>query len=234
MSATLKQQCLAAAAKHLPTLEAVAQEITYKPAGILPSEMALYCSLMTEQGIDIVIESGRRNGYSTEFLASWAESHLCRVMSVELSPQAEVDKRLHDNWSHILSCFTGDGTQIVAELVKEYAVDRGHRVAVLLDGPKGPAAYAVWESVKDQVAFGAIHDASRRIELGSGRGTAPNPARDLFAAGGAWFTDDPEYLAMAAPMDESAWRGEYESRSELTAVGYTLAVFQGGKWWGEA
>lgn len=194
------------AAAILPTLTAVAPQ----PSGIMPSEMLAFCALCRDQGVEVVIESGRKHGYSTEVLARclWA----CEINSIEQSPIAASDARLDfDN----LYLVTGSGLSLVPQVTP-------HRrpSAVLLDGPKGHAAIALLNQVADRIAFGAVHDLC-----------AGNEARLACAGRDVWYTDDPEFVAEFGHLDEFWWRnGGYSSRAEMVRESFCFGFFKGKQW----
>ena len=188
-------------------------DVEYRPGGILPSEMLAFISLCREQNVTNVVESGRSLGYSTRILAE-AGFH---VASIEINPNADADTSLKQFTN--VKLHHADGVRLLPSLLQG-------RCAVILDGPKGVRALDIWESVKKHAVLGAIHDASKRTVEGV------NGSRQPIADAGAWFTDDPVYVAATEQFDEPAWRKDYASRSEMTAHGFTLAIFRGEMWTG--
>lgn len=194
----------------LPRLQSVAPQAS----GIMPSEMLLFCGLCMAQGVTRVVESGRKNGYSTACLAACLPD--VATVSVEQSPVAEADARLKAAYPGIV-LLHGDGAQVVQRWVNAAPFAR---FAILLDGPKGHNALNLFGSVQGRVAFAAVHDLC-----------AANEARLSDAGRDGWYSDDPEWTAAVEHLDEFWWRnGGYRSRAEMTRDSFTLGVFTGGQW----
>src|SRR5690606_23901300 len=140
----------------------ILQQTPYKSGGILPSELAAFLSLAEAREVDAIIESGRSLGYSTEVLANWSQSRQIPIHSIETHPIAIVDEELRFKYVD-LSLHREDGLTAVPRLSQQY-----QRPAILLDGPKGEKALALWQSVSDHCVFGAVHDVSRRREGSQG------------------------------------------------------------------
>lgn len=184
-----------------------------KDGGILPSEMLLLLSVMEIKGVKHIVESGRRNGYSTSILAHWARRRGIVVDSVEFSPVREVDEALKAEFGRTLRLHKGDGAALVPQMATGES-------AALMDGPKGIGALNVGEKLK--VPVWAIHDVHRRCEGGK-----TNPVRTAaekrFPM--AIYSDDPDWIAEFGEMDREHWITKgYGNRSEMTAVGFTLMV----------
>lgn len=217
--------------KHYETIKRILSHVEYRSGGVLQSELAAFVALCYEHKVDAVIESGRRNGFSTSVLAdamcSWqwnattqAVEESIPVYSVELDPIPEVDRAIASPNLHL---HVGDGLISVPTLAAKF-----NRPAILLDGPKGLKALSLWERIAPNSVFCGIHDASKFCQ-GDGKRDI-NQCREPFEKAGAWFSDDPEYVYTYSHLDTKAWEGEYESRESFTAVGFTLAIFKGGKW----
>ena len=185
--------------------------VSFRSGGILPSEMHAFVGICKAQSVTRVVESGRHLGYSTEYLA---ESGF-EVFSIERVPVTSADQVL--GMRSNVTLLNGDSIRALPTLI-------GDRCAVVLDGPKGLPALDLWKQVADRCVLGAIHDASKMNSEGI------NPCRSTFEAAGAWFTDDPEYVSATKSLDDEAWHADYTSREEMTAQGFTLAIFKGGQW----
>lgn len=194
------------AAAILPTLAAVAPQ----PSGIMPSEMLAFCCLCRDQGVEVVIESGRKHGYSTEVLARCLPE--CEIISIEQSPIASSDARLDFG---NLSLVAGSGLSLVPQVTPSRRPS-----AVLLDGPKGHAAIALLDRVSSRIAFGAVHDLC-----------AGNEARLACAHRDVWYTDDPAFVDEFGHLDEFWWRnGGYGSRAEMVRASFCFGFFKGTLW----
>lgn len=186
-------------------------DVPYRPGGILPSEMLAFVALCKEQGVTNIVESGRHLGYSTTVLAEAG----FELYSVDHEPIHDVDAEFMKYRN--VRLFIGEAHRLVPQWIR-------HRCAVLLDGPKGIPALRLWQSVQNRAVLCGIHDASVNNANG------PNPCRQPMTEAGAWFTDDPEYIAATEHLDTEAWQKDYTSRSEMTAQGFTLAMFKGDQW----
>ena len=191
---------IATARKHAAFLIPRIQEVSPQHAAILPSEMLAFCAMCLEQGVIRVVESGRRYGYSTDVLSRmpW------ETVSIENSPEAEYDSRL-DN----VTLLKGNGEQMVPLLV-------GAGTAVLLDGPKGLKAWALFQQIRNKIVLCGIHDVYRGTQI-----------RDM--AAGAFFTDQQEFVDEFGWLDAEMFKMRgFTSHSELFSGGNVLAILAGG------
>ncbi len=211
--------------RHRATIWPVLDKIEYRPSGILPSEALIFCCLAQSQCVEEAIESGRRFGYSTDCFASVFPLGVVSVDSQSES-HGDTDARLKKRHGSGVMLIKDDGAIRIPQLAACHA---GH-IAVLLDGPKGPAALDVVDKIIDKVVFAAIHDLSQRCETPGG--SQPNASRAMARRlyPDVLFTDAPEITEAYGHLDERAWKGTYGSRSELTACGSTLGIFCGGHW----
>lgn len=203
----------------------------YREGGILPSEAFLFCLLCHWQKIDLCIESGRLNGFSTRRLI---DSLSCPIITIEKNKRGEAEVELEEYLRErgrvdVTIMNSKDGLKEVPGLISKL---RSERTAVLLDGPKGTVALDLAESISDRVVFTAIHDLSKRHAIPS---YVPNPSRAI-AEGKAyplWFSDDEAYIKTIEHLDRAVWDFKdsgYESRNSLTAVGFTLTIIPGKLW----
>lgn len=183
--------------------------------GILASEMLLFLASVKHFGIRNVIESGRRNGYSTAILGECIERCLLlSLASIEIDPIAEVDDVLEMKYRH-LALIKGDGERDVPKMYSRMSLP----TALLLDGPKGPKAANLADRCNPPLF--AIHDCHRW----SGSGVE-NPWRKEAEKRypNAIFSDDDLWLEEFSDLDIPHWKRDYSSRSEMTAAGFTLMV----------
>lgn len=171
----------------------------YVTRGILNSEMLMVISLLKEMKIDVVIESGRYLGQSTKVLAEALKGTRCEIHSTELNKDEiaeEAERRLagYEN----LFLYYGDAADAIPEIVASH---KGKRVAMLLDGPKGPPAFKILSDAiaeYDEVVVGFIHDL-RNSYPGS-----MNPNRilvhDWFER--IFFTDDEQFVKEFSRLDD--------------------------------
>ena len=121
---------------------------TVKTGGgaMLPSELLMFLALCLENRIELVIESGRKEGFSTEMLCSVGD---WRVESVERHIVAEADERLASYYGNRLTLRCGDGRLLVPILSDPH----NKRTAVLLDGPKSTGANLLYPKIRDGIVF---------------------------------------------------------------------------------
>lgn len=119
---------------------------------MLPHKIATVLSLLHQQNVTVLIESGRKGGMSA-FTYSQA---VPTVVSVELNPINEVMETLSVVARNV-RLVNGNGENLVPVVVQEY-VEKGERVAVILDGPKGAKAAALVPRLSSKVVFVALDD----------------------------------------------------------------------------
>lgn len=119
---------------------------------MLPHKIATVLSLLHQQNVTVLIESGRKGGMSA-FTYSQA---VPTVVSVELNPINEVMETLSVVARNV-RLVNGNGENLVPLVVQEY-VEKGERVAVILDGPKGAKAAALVPRLRSKVVFVALDD----------------------------------------------------------------------------
>lgn len=129
--------------------ETLTADISYQPKGLFYSELyLLLCRCQTRNATD-VIESGVRYGMSTRVLAAVYPDHV-----------VSIDRSLYDVPDGV-RFVQGDGRVLV---IRQLEATDG-RVAVLLDGPKGPDAQALRAKCLryPQVVLVAVHDSPRGL-----------------------------------------------------------------------
>lgn len=104
---------------------------------ILPREMVYFLARCDANAIDTIIESGRQDGYSTQILGEFMKDkpHM-RVYSIDWEEDPERARRCRERLAHYerLTLKNGDANFLIPELLRE---NRGRRVGLLVDGPKG-------------------------------------------------------------------------------------------------
>lgn len=196
----------------LPTLLA----IEYREGGILPSEMLLFLIACKLQSVTHVVESGRCFGYSTEILAA-SGFHVISIDTV----YSDVCDRLK-KYSNV-EMRRADGNHEVARAVSNWG---NHRMAVLLDGPKGVRAFNIFAQVYNKVALAAIHDLHAIRDDGK-----RNLSNELALARCCYLSESAEWVDRFGWLDEDAVKiAKHESRKSLTSYGYWLGVFPAGRW----
>lgn len=208
-------------AQHQLHISEIVNAVPCKPNGVMPSEMIAFLALALDRQVNLIIESGRRYGQSTECFSA-----LCETISIDCDPVPESDREIAYKYPTTLRLHSGNGEKMVPSYVTRHV---GRRIALFLDGPKGVKAYNVISAVRNNIVFGAIHDLSCYSEKPGGRqenASRTTVARDTTV----WFSDDPIWINSIRQYDERAWRGSYASREEMTACGFTIGVMPGGMW----
>ena len=204
------------------------EPVSYLAAGILPSEMVAFMAMCDEQEVDLVIESGRKNGYSTRTLSRWSQEKKVRVFSVETEPIIASDAtiKLHDH----ISLHRGDGHAFVQNAISNE--QPSSRIAILLDGPKGQEAVDVITTVRQRLAFAAIHDTAHFRRLPKDR-TAPNPGRAAVKEACRGWGIEPIFsndLTVDIRDIDDTCIPAGQSWNDMTKHGYILAFIKGVKW----
>jgi len=185
----------------------------YESAGILPSELLMFCGCCEVVYANQVIESGRRNGFSTKVLSQMNELGVIgRFTSIEIDPIPSVDEQIEKQFPNT-KIIVGDSTNMLPHIAKK------DECALLMDGPKGPTAINLIRTINP--AVGAIHDLHRYSaggELNQSRILAEKVFPDAF------FSDQEDWVEEFGCLDEKCLRGEYSSREEMTKCGFTLMV----------
>jgi hypothetical protein len=124
---------------------------------ILPSEMAYYLAVCTEQGVSRVIESGRQDGYSTEILGDWAGRGDREVVSIDLEQDAARAALCRQRLTQLpLTLVKGSAYTEFGRWARK-ATNR--HIGFLADGPKGwPAISMMAAATSDLVKVVALHN----------------------------------------------------------------------------
>lgn len=138
----------------------------YEKDGIYPSELIMFlilCKFVFK--VDVIIESGVKYGYSTQFLTNFFEGNIYSI-DKNLIPSTKLKFEKNKN-VHIVE---GDSYTEIENILKN--IGSNIRVACLIDGPKGIHAINLCKKLithKNILLFG-IHDVAKefnenRIEL---------------------------------------------------------------------
>lgn len=126
---------------------------------IFPTEMAFFLALCEGEGVRIVIESGRENGFSTLVLGHWMRARGGRVVSIDWEEFPEVAARCHARLSgYPVQMVKGDGFNEVGRAVRS---NRGQPIALLLDGPKGFDGLAIAAATASDIRLSAFHNLNK-------------------------------------------------------------------------
>jgi hypothetical protein len=200
----------------------------FEERGILNSEMLAVCGVCEALGAEVIIESGRYRGQSTQLIARYFADQPVEFFSIEAVRNdnahfAEAQLRSFQK----LHLLYGDSRKMIPRLVKKFIAKK---VAILIDGPKGQAAIDLLHQVcrlSGSIIAGFIHD----LKMEGGE-------RDILKAifSRVFFTDDPDYVAQyreldisclpspGAPVTMHTWRPFRKGEQEIPTYGPTIAV----------
>ncbi len=221
--ATTKALVRAAARRHAPEFEAIHDR--FEDRGILNSEMLAVCGVSEELGVEVLIESGRWRGHSTEVLAKYFAGKPVALESIEAfhddnAKYVEEKMRPYAN----LNLHYGDANWVVPRLVRKH---RHRKIAILFDGPKGRVALDIFRlclSCSDNVLVGFFHDMRQPTA------EMPNGSRGEMASDfpDAFYTDDSDYVEDFRVFDDGChdfhWRPHTIHGKPIGSYGPTLGV----------
>ncbi len=144
-------------------------KIVWKKKGIFFTEAIAFCSFCKLFDVNLILESGVRNGDSTEMWLNYFGNDF-KICSVDEFKFEEDLKKTKDRLSkyHNLDFIKGDGCKMIPKLSNQH---NNHNIGILLDGPKGYLAMKIAEDCfkqGDHVKFVAIHDmGDGAVRLGS-------------------------------------------------------------------
>lgn len=142
----------------IESFEAICHALPYRNKGMFYSEVFFFLQACAAHRVELIVESGVKNGMSTRLIASAWPGQMISIDkdSGALEPVEGVD------FIH------GDSREVIPLVLAE---SRGRRVAVLIDGPKGAAAVALKDAIwlEPEVRLVAIHDLPLGAAPGSSR-----------------------------------------------------------------
>jgi hypothetical protein len=215
------------AKKHVDILDW--NNIEYQERGILHSEMLAVISVIKELNIEIVIETGRCKGQSTEILA---KTLVIPIISIELihDENAEFAEKRLSKYSNV-NLLYGDVNHLLPQILKE---NYSKRIAILFDGPKGEDAFLIFSnsiSNYDNIIAGFFHDCRKpyRKMQANARYIIHNYFDRLF------FTDNAQYINLFSLIDKKceasihkitndSWRPFFKGYEKIGSYGPTIAV----------
>lgn len=135
-------------------------DIVWRRKGIFFSEGLAFCAYCELYDIKTIVESGVRNGVSTEIWANYFRDEV-QIFCVDLEVHKEDvsnAKSIFTKYKNI-NYFTGNGLQAVPTMVNYYPI-KDTNTAVLLDGPKEWGALEIATKIfpLNYIKFAAIHD----------------------------------------------------------------------------
>ena len=133
--------------------------VEWRSKGIFFSEALAFIVYCKMYDVDMIIESGVRNGTSTEMWLNYFDEDFPIISideNINIEDVSNTVERLSNfnNWSF----YVGDGLILVPEMIEK---NKENNIALLLDGPKGDSALHLSNDcfgITDNVKFSAIHD----------------------------------------------------------------------------
>lgn len=127
--------------------EDVCRAVPYRHKGMFYSEVYLFLEACSEHGVNLIVESGVKNGMSTMLIASAWPGELISIDKERVPPEAVRG----------VDFMHGDSRVLIPAILSESA---GRRVGVLIDGPKGEQADALKDAIwqDEKVRLVGIHD----------------------------------------------------------------------------
>jgi len=193
--------------------------------GIFLSEGFSFCAMCDLFNIDVIIESGVCNGFSTDIFSSYFTEKPA-ICSVDYKVKDEVRQRFSNRK---VSFFEGDGNKVVLDVVENQS--SSDKVGIFLDGPKGNDAITLAQKCLkyDNVKFVGIHDLFKNIKmynLAVINGEKPFPRKVMEEANNSFmFTDEDWFVGGYSWIDNNT--GVSSMNSELGSYGYTIGYLVG-------
>lgn len=125
----------------------ICRAVPYRHKGMFYSEVYLFLEACANHGVNLIIESGVKNGMSTRMISSAWPGELISIDRAKVPPEA----------IRGVDFMHGDSRELIPAIIAE---SRGRRIGVLIDGPKGAAALALKDSIwqEPEIQLVAIHD----------------------------------------------------------------------------
>jgi len=204
----------------------------FEERGILNSEMLLICAMISAMGINIIIESGRYRGRSTEILAKFFQDTNVKIISIELLKDENADyveKKLQ-SYKNVKLLY-GDTNIVLPKIIFR----EKKSMAILFDGPKGKEAIDLFKrllSINSNIKVGFFHDMRKALN------DLPNPSRNNMEKSifnRIFFSDDNDYVQNFKEFDEGltfyedeitehSWRPYKKGEKHSSSYGPTVAV----------
>ncbi|MCX7957119.1 MAG: hypothetical protein N2643_04415 [Endomicrobia bacterium] len=170
-------------------------DFKFEPKGVFNSELLLIYSMVIENDIDVVLESGRARGQSTYILAKVFENFNVHIKSIELEKYTEdtiVAMRRLRKFKN-LELYYGDSFKVINRLIPKATT------VVLIDGPKSYDALKLACQVLKyrQVKVVFIHDVHKDSDTRAF-------IEEFFP--NSFFTDDKDYVSSFEYLDTKCWQ----------------------------
>lgn len=166
-------------------------QVSWVSRGILMSEGFSVCSMSDLYNIDVLIESGIKNGKSTNIWVNYMPQK--KIISIDKLLMSRTLNELF-NYKN-LEIIKGNSIDVLPKVVKE---NPNKRIGIFIDGPKGLKAINLAKKCykEDNVFFIAIHDLNKANV--DNRKFAELAIKEVggkgFFTDNKWFVDNYKYL----------------------------------------
>ena len=112
----------------------IKQSSPFEAKGVIHSEMLFAFSIAKELGVQVILESGRARGQSTELTAIFSKYHDIDFHSIEydkFSPDVEIAERRLKNLKNFCTLHYGDSFDLLPKIIDD------RPTLIIIDGPKG-------------------------------------------------------------------------------------------------
>jgi len=114
------------------------------PGAMYPSEMIWFADQVIAHQVDVLIECGRQDGVSTKTLGELLAAQKTAIFSIDFDEDRQRLERVKQSLQGLnVTCVSGDIHSQVPRLLEQ---NKGRRIAVLQDGPKG------WEGLSTLIS----------------------------------------------------------------------------------
>jgi hypothetical protein len=123
--------------KNILNFKSACDQVNYSYAGVWPTEAFLLCSVFDLLNVDLILESGTGNGYSTEIMANYLDK---QIITIDLEfNQWDAFERTSKRLSEYknVKCIKGNGEIFLPKFIND---NKSKNIGIFIDGPKGPSA----------------------------------------------------------------------------------------------
>ena len=211
-------------------------DLSWQRKGIFFTEALSFIAMCKIHNINTIIESGVRNGDSTEMWLKYFGDNI-KLYSVDLMQHADDVGAAINRLSHYenLEFKQGDGEKVVPGIV--HILPQDARVGILLDGPKEFGAMRISRrcfAASDRVKFTAIHDMGEgALAVSTKPSTISSIGQLRMWENYIFNTDDKEFREKYAYVDEKLGgenNEEWKEYKKKYPTGCGLAFLENDCW----
>jgi hypothetical protein len=177
----------------------VSESSPFEAKGIFNSELLMLCAIIKATNIELLVESGRARGQSTELISRFCANNNIEFHSVEYdqnSPDVQVAEARLSDLKQSVTLHYGNAFDIIPSII-----DSNKQCAVLIDGPK--KLYAIELAMKllvnnERLVACMLHDVNKDAY----------PSRELLDKyfPDAIYSENIEFLEKYSFLDQECWR----------------------------